>query len=99
MGEVTGDGIRLTFDYGGFSWTLDPKDDPEHDYTVIHEEIGGREAKLLISLDDRVGYTGVYFLVRTDRGHLGLNLVGEGLTREEQHTAVSIFRGIRFLGQ
>ena len=99
VGEVTGDGIRLTFDYGGFSWTLDPKDDPDHDYTVIHEEIGGREAKLLISLDDRVGYTGVYFLVRMDRGHLGLNLVGEGLTREEQHTAVSIFRGIRFLGQ
>ena len=44
VGEVTGDGIRLTFDYGGFSWTLDPKDDPEHDYVVIHEEIGGLEA-------------------------------------------------------
>lgn len=95
---MTGDGIRLYLDYGGFSWALDPEDDPEHDYTVIHEEIGGRKAKLLISLDDRVGYIGVYFLAGTDRGHLGLNLVGEGLTREEQHTAVSIFRGIRFLG-
>ena len=46
-----------------------------------------------------MGYTGVYFLVGTDRGHLGLNLLGEGLTWEEQHIAVSIFRGIRFLGQ
>lgn len=103
VGEVTGGGIQLIFDYGGFSWTLDPKDDPEHDYLVIHEEIGGFKAKLLISLDDRAGYTGVYFLIPVSqisdkgRGYTSLNLVGEGLTKEEQHTAISVLRGIRFL--
>jgi len=105
VGEVTGDGIQLIFDYGGFSWTLDPRDDPEHDYAVVHEDIGGFEAKLLISLDDHAGYTGVYFLIPVlrisdkDRGYISLNLVGEGLSREEQHTAISVFRGIRFLGR
>ena len=105
VGEVTGDGIQLMFDYGGFSSTLDPRDDPEHDYAVTHEDIGGFEAKLLISLNDRAGYTGVYFQIPVsqisgkDRGYISLNLVGEGLTQEEQHTAISVFRGIRFLGQ
>ena len=105
VGEVTGDGIQLIFDYGGFSWTLDPRDDPEHDYAVNHEDIGGFEAKLLISLNDRAGYTGVYFQIPVsqisgkDRGYISLNLVGEGLTQEEQHTAISVFRGIRFLRQ
>ena len=106
VGEVKGDGIQLIFDYGGFSWTLDPKDDPEHIYAVALEEIGGFEAKLLISLNDRAGSTGVYFNIPAsqilgykDRGYISLNLVGEGLTQEEQHTAISVFRGIRFLGQ
>ena len=43
------------------------------------------------------GTTGVYFPVRTDRGLIGLTLIGDGLTREQQHTAVSVFRGMRFL--
>ena len=101
--EVTGDDIRLTLDYGGHSWTLDPRDDPEHTYAVAYEQVGGFEAKLLISLEDRTGYTGVYFQIPVsqisgkDRGYISLNLIGEGLTQEEQHTAISVFRGIRFL--
>ena len=95
-GEVIGDGMRLTFDYGGFSWILDPSDDPDHTYAVAYEDIGGFEAKLLISLDDREGYTGVYF---EGIGGPSLNLVGEGLTPEQQHTAISVFRGIRLRGQ
>ena len=96
-GEVTGDGVWLVLDYGGFSGPFDPEDDPEHDYLVFHEEIGGLEAQLYFSLDDGAGLTGVYFPLKADRGHFGLTLVGEGLTREQQHTAVSVFRGIRFL--
>ena len=96
VGEVIGDGMRLTFDYGGFSWILDPSDDPDHPYAVAYEDIGGVEAKLLISLDDREGYTGVYF---EGIGGPSLNLVGGGLTSEQQHTAISVFRGIRLRGQ
>lgn len=95
-GEVIGGGMRLTFEYGGFSWILDPSDDPDHTYAVAYEDIGGVEAKLLISLDDREGYTGVYF---EGIGGPSLNLVGEGLTPEQQHTAISVFRGIRLRGQ
>ena len=92
VGEVTGYGVRLTFDYGGFSWSLDPADDPVHTYIAAYEDIGGVEAKLLISIEARSGYTGVYF---ANLDGPSLNLVGEGLTPEQQQIAVAIFRSIR----
>ncbi len=96
VGEVVGDGVRLTFDYGAHSWRLDPGDDPAYRYAVAYESIGGVEAKLLISLDAAGGSTGVYF---ENVGGPALNLVGEGLTREQQRTAIAVFRSIRLLGQ
>ena len=96
VGEVIGDGVRLTFDYGGFSWSLDPADDPAHTYTVAYENIGVVEAKLLISMDAGSGYTGVYF---ANLGGPSLNLVGEGLTPEQQQTVIAVFRSIRLLRQ
>ena len=95
-GEVVGDGVRLIFDYGGVSWTLDPADDPEHIYAVAYENIGGVEAKLLILIDAGRGYTGVYF---KNLGGTSLNLVGKDLTTEQRQTAIAIFRSIRILGQ
>ena len=50
VGELVGDGVRLTFDCGDFSWSLDPADDPAYTYTVNYWSIGGAEAKLLISM-------------------------------------------------
>ena len=94
VGEIVGDGVRLTFDYGGFSWSLDPADDPEHEYVVAHDDIGGIRAKFLVSEDASKGFTGVYF---QDIGGPSLNLVGEDLTREQQRTAIAIFRSIRLL--
>ena len=92
VGEVLGDGIRLRFDYGGFSWSLNPADDPEHQYAVIYEDIGGIEGKLLIPVDASEGSTGVYF-ARLDGP--SLNLIGHDLTPEQQRTAVAIFRSVR----
>ena len=34
VGEVVGDNVRLEFDYGAHSWTLDPAEDPERVYAV-----------------------------------------------------------------
>ena len=92
VGEVLGDGVTLHFDYGGFSWGPDPADDPEHDYAVVYEDIGGVEGKLLIPVDSSGGFTGVYF-ERLDGP--SLNLVGHDLTPEQQRTAITIFRSIR----
>ena len=100
VGEVSGDGITLNFDYGMYSWPLNPDDEREHEYIVSHEEIGGREAKLLLPAgapsSESATYeaaTGIYF------GDLGgrnaLNLVGRGLDLEKQRVAVAIFRSIR----
>ena len=92
VGDVLGDGMRLGFDYGSFMWSLDPDDDPEHDYAVIYQDIGSVEGKLLIPVDASGGFTGVYF-ARLDGP--SLNLIGHDLTPEQQRTAIAIFRSVR----
>ena len=92
VGEVIGDeDIRLTFHYGKGAWNLDPADDPKHDYFIYHEDIGGSEAKLLISIKGS-GYTGVYF---SDLGGLSLSFVGENLWPPQQQKAMAVFRSVR----
>ena len=100
VGEVSGDGIKLMFDYGWHSWPLNPDDEPDHEYTVHYEQVGGLEAKMLLPVGALPGNgpayeaaTGIYFADLGD-GY-ALNLIGRGLTAEQQREAVAIFRGIR----
>ena len=95
LGELVGDGVRLTFDYGELTSSLDPADDPDNAYAVNYWYNGGGAAKLLISLTPGAGYTGIYF---SNLGGSRLNLFGEGLTVEQQRTAVGVFKSIRLLG-
>ena len=92
VGELGGDGVKLRFDYGRFSPSLDPASDPEHIYVLRYEAIGGYEAKLVIPLDTSGGLTGVHF--RAIDG-LRLTLWGEDLTPDQQRTALAILRTIR----
>ncbi|MDP3062897.1 MAG: hypothetical protein Q8O40_06780, partial [Chloroflexota bacterium] len=95
VGEIVGAGVRLVFDYGAYSWTLNPaEEDPEHEYIVAYEEIGGVEAKLVVPKDSPDGFTGVYF---RRLGGPSLVLYGRGLTAEQQETVFAIFRSIRTL--
>jgi hypothetical protein len=94
VGEIVGGGARLHFDYGAYSWSLNPADDPEHEYNVTYEEIGGIEAKLVWPKDSSEGFTGVYF---SNLGGPRLSIYGEDLTQEQQGTAFAIFRSIRSL--
>lgn len=92
VGEVIGeDGIQLAFHYGTGAWSLDPADDPEHDYFLTQEDIGGVEAKLLIPIKGS-GYTGVYF---SDLGGQSLSFVGENLQPNQHPMAVAVFRSVR----
>ena len=108
VGELTGDGVRLMFDYGSHSWDLSPEDDPEHEYLVSYEDIGGLRAKLLLPVKSPSGATvdyppaiGVHFqdLGGASSNLVGrdLTLVGRGLTPEQQRVAVGIFRSVRVL--
>ena len=96
VGEVLGDGVRLSLFYGGSSWNLDMPSDPPHRYSVKHRNVAGSKVKLLTSMVPGEGYTGVYF---ADLGGLGLTLVGEDLTTEQQETAIAVFGSIRPLGR
>ena len=102
VGEITGDGVRLTFDYGRYGWNLNPEDEPEHEYIVSYEDIGGREAKLLLAVDSSSvstatydATTGMFFGGLDDNQEL--TLIGRGLTREQQRVVVAIFRSVRLL--
>lgn len=94
VGEIVGDGARLHFDYGAYSWSLDPADDPAHEYNVAYEEIGGVPAKLVWPKDSSEGFTGVYF---SNLGGPRLSIYGEDLTQEQQSIAFAIFRTVRSL--
>ena len=97
VGEVIGDdGVRLTFNYGRYAWNLDPADDPAHEYFVSYEDIGGLEAKLLISTNATQGYTGVHF---PSLAGPGLSIVGENLAPSQQQAAMAVFRSVRLLGR
>ena len=95
VGEVIGDGVRLSFDYGESPWDLDMAAGPPHLYSVLYRDVGGFEAKLITSMVPGEGYTGVYF---ADLGGPSLNLVGEHLTTEQRETAFGVFGSIRLLG-
>lgn len=94
IGQIVGDGARLHFDYGSYSWNLNPKDDPEHEYNVAYEKIEGVEAKFIWPKDSPGGVTGVYF---ANLGGPRLNILGERLTQEQQRTVFAIFRSVRSL--
>ena len=69
------------FDYGWHSWGLNPEDEPEYEYIVAYEDIGGHQAKSLInqqSSRSTATYgaaTAVYF------GNLVLNQIRIGRDR------------------
>lgn len=94
VGEIVGDGARLSFDYGPYTWNLDPKDDPEHEYNVAYEKIGGVEAKFIWPKDSPGGFTAVYF---SNLGGPRLGILGENLTQDQQRVAFAIFRSVRSL--
>lgn len=88
--------MRLTFDCGEFSWSPDRADDPARTYTMVHDDIGGGEAKLPISMEAGSGYACAYFV---NLGGPGLNPEGEGLTPEQRQTARAVFRSIHMSGR
>ena len=100
VGEIVGDGARFTFDFGWYSSSLAQVDDDDPQYIVTYEEIGRRQAKLVLPRGEGDGLmTGVYFedfdsdldIPSQNR----LQITGFGLTPDQQETALAIFPTIR----
>ena len=95
VGEITGSGTRLQFDYGSYSNPLD--DLSNQDYSISFEYIHGRQAKIVFPKTPGRGMTGVYFdglagpLSRT-----AFNLAGNNLSSTQQGVALQVFRTLRF---
>ena len=100
VGEIRGGGVLLRFDLGWYSHEPKPERDPRNEYAVIHENIGGNEAKLVLAANppkERKENYRAITAVRFSYLHKNNRFVmsGEGLTREEQNTVVAVFRSIR----
>lgn len=95
VGESVGDGVALTFDFGGYSsGYLKKAKKPE--YVIAHESIGGHSAKIASPKTPGHGITGVYF---RDAGHSSeLCVFGHDLRSTQQELALKIFETIRFGG-
>ena len=103
VGEIIGDGVRLTYDLGWYSSPLADDDDPQH--VVTYAEIDGLLGKLVQPLEGTDGtLTGVYFgsfdgaETAPSMPQTRLQVSGVGLTLEEQETVVAIFETIRRVG-
>jgi hypothetical protein len=92
VGEFTGSGVVLEFDYGLYSSPLEEAVEPK--YVVAYETIGGYEAKVVCPRAPGHGVTGVYFpkIPRSNK----LCLWGQNLTDTQGELTLKIFRTVRF---
>jgi hypothetical protein len=92
VGEFTGDGVVLKFDFGGYADSF--KEEKEPGYVVVHKSIGGLDAKIVSPKTAGHGVTGVYF--GKTFGANKLSLFGRDLTPTQEELALKIFETIRF---
>ena len=93
VGEVVGYGARLEFDFGGRRRSLSPSSGPPLDYGVGYEEIVWQLGPTCsFPWTPASGYTGAFFHQKFGPN---FHILGEGLTREQQRIAVTVFRSIR----
>jgi len=92
VGEFSGDGIVLKFDYGRYSSDLRDAIEPKYEITL--ERVGGHKAKIVYPRLSGHGITGIYFsrVLGSDK----LCLWGQDLTESQRELALKIFRTIRF---
>lgn len=96
VGEFTGDGVTLRFDYGVFAGGGPTTD---RQYFIQHETIGGYHAQIIYPRPGAGGETtGVFFADDLVYGGepTRFNLVGENLNDVQRDIAIAIFRSIRF---
>ena len=98
VGAFVGEGVNVGFDYGIYSNSLPFEGDPTK--AVHRETIGGYTAKVVRSLVDGRGTTGVAFDDLGPSGlgafPLNLTLAAHELTVWQQFTVLQILRSVRF---
>ncbi len=92
VGEFTGDGIVLKFDFGRYSNPLQEEKEPA--YVVVYKSVGGLSAKIVNPKLPGHGVTGIYF--PRAFGSNKLSLFGQDLTSIQQELVLRIFGTIRF---
>lgn len=92
VGEFSGESILLHFDYGLYSNPLEEEKPPK--YTVTHEQIGGKKAKIVSPQTDGKGLTAIYFPRVKERDKLCV--WANDLTETQQALVLKILRTIQF---
>jgi len=103
VGDIAGDGVRLTYYYGPHTDTsLVWAEDPEH--VLSQEEINGRKVQLARPKYGTEGTTGMSAASGDDcrprgSGRVKLEISGRHLTPEQQDIALKMFRTIKIVFQ
>ena len=92
VGRFSSGGMKLEFNYGLHSNPLNDAKEPK--YSIAHEIVDGREARIVSPLTQGQGVTGIYF--KKTEGKNKLCLWGQDLSQSNQELALKMFRTIRF---
>jgi hypothetical protein len=94
VGEFVGDGVKLRFDFGGYSNSL--KEEKKPAYVVTDKSIGGHRARIVSPRTPGHGITGVYFRNVGDSN--ALTVFRHDLTSTQQELVLKIFETLQFGG-
>ena len=89
VGEFVGDGVRLSFDLGGYVGS--PATQPNPTYTISTETIGGRTAQIIIPKASGQGEVGIYI----DTDGEDLKISGNNISPNLQEKVLQIVRSVQ----
>jgi len=92
VGEFSGDGVVLTFDFGRYNSSFDEAKKPL--YSIVHESVDEHPAKIVGPTHPGQGLTGIH--IKGLGNSNTLRLWGQDLTDTQQELALKIFHTIQF---
>lgn len=91
VGEFSGNGMTLSYDFGAYSNSLSEYKGSE---SATHETIDGKEARVV--MDKEKGFSGIYIPDASEGRRSNLTIYAKGLTPNQMDVALKIFRTIKF---
>ena len=100
IGNINGDGISLSFDYG---WYTGPATNlPTNEYLVTEEEISGHYKQIVKPIDSELNYTRIHlFKISDSIGNPGtynsLTVSTNNLNSAEQEMVIEVFNNVEIV--
>ena len=100
VGNINGNGISLSFDYG---WYTGPATNlPANEYLVTEEEINGHYKQIVKPIDSELNYTRIHLFKISDSianpgAYNSLTVSTNNLTSDEQEMIIDVFNNVEIV--